>query len=349
MKAEQGELKRGYGEIRLFPEVPDDLWHLEHLISPGDLVFATTLRTADTPQDKLRPEKAEKRPVRIGIRVEKVSFHPYTNRLRIGGKIEHGPDMGAHHTFNIDAGTEISVIKQWSRLDRERLERAERSTTFGAIHILTLEEGEGQIFRLRQFGPEWVETITIGSGKGAGTEGKKVLFETILSRLALITGHIVLAGPGFVKDDFIRFLKEKTPDLRDRVLVVETRGTGRGGVQEVIGQGVLEQLVGDLQLQREVRVMEEFLTRISKGEPIAYGVREVEEAVACGAADQIMVADSMLHDPQVTTILEQAEKIRAQIRILSTSFEPGMQLESLGGIAALLRYHLSRTTIQDIR
>jgi protein pelota len=340
MKVEWGEVRRGYGEARLFPEVPDDLWHLEHLVSPGDLVFSTTLRTADTPQDKLRPEKAEKRPVRIGIRVEKVSFHPYTNRLRIGGVIEHGPDLGAHHTFNIDAGTELSVIKQWSNLDRERLERAERSTTFGAIHVLTLEEGEAQIFRLRQFGPEWVETITVGSGKGAGTEGKKTLFETIISRLTLISGHIVLAGPGFVKDDFIKFLKEKAPGLRDRVLVVETRGTGRGGVQEVIGQGILEQLVGDLQLQREVRVMEEFLTRISKGEPVAYGLREVGEAVSCGAADQIMVADSMLHDSRITTILEQGERTRAQIRVLSTTFEPGMQLESLGGIAALLRYHV---------
>jgi protein pelota len=341
MKVEWGEVRRGYGEARLFPEVPDDLWHLEHLVSPGDLVFATTLRTADTPQDKLRPEKAEKRPVRIGIRVERVSFHPYTNRLRIGGVIEHGPDLGSHHTFNIDAGSELSVIKQWSHLDRERLERAERSTTFGAIHIITLEEGEAQIFRLRQFGPEWVETITIGSGKGAGSEGKKILFETVLSRLTLISGHIVLAGPGFVKDDFIKFLKEKAMDLRDRVLVVETRGTGRGGVQEVIGQGIIEQLVGDLQLQREVRVMDEFLTRISKGEPVAYGLHEVEEAVSCGAAEQIMVADSMLHNPHIITTLEQAERTRAQIRVLSTAFEPGMQLESLGGIAALLRYHLS--------
>jgi protein pelota len=341
MKVEWGEVRRGYGEARLFPEVPDDLWHLEHLVSPGDLVFAATLRTADTPQDKLRPEKAEKRPVRIGIRVERVSFHPYTNRLRIGGVIEHGPDLGSHHTFNIDAGSELSVIKQWSHLDRERLERAERSTTFGAIHIITLEEGEAQLFRLRQFGPEWVETITIGSGKGAGSEGKKILFETVLSRLTLISDHIVLAGPGFVKDDFIKFLKEKAMDLRDRVLVVETRGTGRGGVQEVIGQGIIEQLVGDLQLQREVRVMDEFLTRISKGEPVAYGLHEVEEAVSCGAAEQIMVADSMLHNPHIITTLEQAERTRAQIRVLSTAFEPGMQLGSLGGIAALLRYHLS--------
>ena len=38
MKAEY-ELKDREGEIRLFPESIDDLWHLQHLIGPGDLVF----------------------------------------------------------------------------------------------------------------------------------------------------------------------------------------------------------------------------------------------------------------------------------------------------------------------
>jgi len=60
MKAEYGELKDRFGEIRLFPESIDDLWHLRHLISPGDLVFATTFRSVDTATDKIRPEKGKK-------------------------------------------------------------------------------------------------------------------------------------------------------------------------------------------------------------------------------------------------------------------------------------------------
>ena len=99
MKAEYGELKGPYGEIRLFPESLDDLWHLEHLITPGNLVFATTLRTVDTATDKLRPEKAEKRPVRLGIRLERVEFHPYANRLRVVGVSESGVDFSPFYTL----------------------------------------------------------------------------------------------------------------------------------------------------------------------------------------------------------------------------------------------------------
>ena len=74
MKAEYGELRGGYGEIRLFPESIDDLWHLQHLIGPGDLVFATTFRSVEAATDKIRPEKVEKRPVRLGVRIGRVEF-----------------------------------------------------------------------------------------------------------------------------------------------------------------------------------------------------------------------------------------------------------------------------------
>jgi len=340
MRAERRELKKGFGEITLWPEVPDDLWHLEQLIVPGSFVFSTTLRTVEIPHDRLRPEKAEKKPVRLGIRVEKVYFHHTSNRLRVHGIIEYGPDIGAHHTFNIEPGSELSMLKTWSRLDLERIARAEASTTFGAIHILTIEEGEAQLFRIRQYGPEWVDTITQGSGKGSGIDGKAIFFENVCSRLALVAGPIVIAGPGFIKDDFMKYLKERAVQIRERCQAVETRSTGRSGVQEVIGQGVLERIAGDIQLEREVTLMSEFLTRIARGEAVAYGTAEVMEAVTCGAAEQILVADSVLRDPSIEKLLEEGERIRATINVLSTSFEPGMQLASLGGIAALLRYRM---------
>jgi len=62
MKAEAADSNLSPGEIRLFPESADDLWHLSHIVSPGDFVFATTFRTVDAPSDKIRPEKLERGP-----------------------------------------------------------------------------------------------------------------------------------------------------------------------------------------------------------------------------------------------------------------------------------------------
>ncbi len=60
MKAEFDGLKGSDGEIRLFPESIDDIWHIKHLIRTGDLIFADTFRSLDSQTDKTRPEKTEK-------------------------------------------------------------------------------------------------------------------------------------------------------------------------------------------------------------------------------------------------------------------------------------------------
>jgi protein pelota len=338
MKAEQGELQRGFGEIRLFPESLDDLWHLEHLVAPGDLVFATTLRAVESVSDKLRPDKPEKRPVRLGIRVERTEFHRFANRLRMTGIIEHGEETGSYHTLNIEPGYEISVIKRWRPVELERIDRAVKASVYEAVHILTIEEGEAELFRIRQFGPEGVLTVTSGSGKEGGEDIRSAFFERVASHCAGITGPFVIAGPGFIKDDFARYLRSTNPGLSAHSMVVETRRTGAGAVQDVIGLGILERIHEDIQLGNEVRLISELLKRIAQGLPAAYGKAEVEKAIDFGACERLLVSDTLLRDESVVHMMDRAELLNAVIVVFSNTFEPGKQLDGLGGIAALLRY-----------
>jgi protein pelota len=341
MKAEYGELKDNSGEIRLLPESIDDLWHLQHLIEPGDLVFATTFRSVESSTDKIRPEKVEKRPVRLGIRAEKVEFSEHGVRLRITGIIESGADTGAYHTINVETGYEISVIRQWRPVDLERISRAVKSSVFGVIHILTIEEGETELFRLRQYGPESAVTITAGSGKGGETDTRAGFFEAVLKIIAEISGPLIIAGPGFVKDDFVKYARNKNSAPAGRAIVVETRRIGKGAVQDVIGTGTLEKLIGDIQLSREVKRMDEVLLRISRDGAVAYGKQQVASAIEYGAVDEVLLADTQLRDKAIMQLVESAERMQATIVVLSTEFEPGERLEALGGIAALLRYKLA--------
>lgn len=340
MKAEVIELKRQFGEIKVFPETLDDIWHLSHLIGRGDLVFATTFRSVDAATDKIRPEKVEKRPVRLGIRVEKVEFHQHTNRLRVTGIIESGVDVSSYHTFNVEPGYEISIIKQWRSFDCERLRRAVDASEYGVVHVTSVEEGESQIYRLRQFGPEWVTTITEGSSKGADTGTRSLLFEKTLEVLSLVTGPLIVAGPGFVKEEFADYVKSHDPDLAERMLIVETRRIGRGAVQEVIGQGVLDRLLGDLHLAREVQMMDEVLLRIATEGAVAYGIDDLRKAINYGAAETVLITDTLLRDEEAIGLIEQAEHVGASVVVMSTEFEPGERLEALGGAAALLRYRI---------
>lgn len=338
MKAEFEEFRKQIGEVRLFPESLDDLWHLKHLLHEGDLIYAQTFRSLESQTDKVRPEKSEKKPVRLGIRVTKVEFHHNANRLRISGVIEHGVDEGFYHTVNLETGQEISVIKRWHGIDLERIERAVRASTAGVVHIVSLEEGYAEVYRMRQYGPELYATITGGSGKREGMDARSIFFGETMAAVQETTGPLVIAGPGFVKEDFLKFVRLRNEDLAGRCMTVETRRVGKGAVQEVIGQGVLERITEDIQLAREVGLLEQLLARMGGDGPIAYGIEEVQKAVAFGAVEELMVIDHLIRDEAIASVLEEAEGVRARITVFSSEFEPGRQLEALGGIAALLRY-----------
>jgi len=100
------------GTIRLRVETDDDLWHLYNIVREGDVVHALTERREETASDKIRSERGEKKKMILGIQVEKVEFHEFSDRLRILGVIVEGPqDLGSHHTLNIEKGDDLLVVR----------------------------------------------------------------------------------------------------------------------------------------------------------------------------------------------------------------------------------------------
>ncbi|MDD1706348.1 MAG: mRNA surveillance protein Pelota, partial [Methanoregulaceae archaeon] len=58
------------------------------------------------------------------------------------------------------------------------------------------------------------------------------------------------------------------------------------------------------------------------------------------ACERLLVSDTLLRDEAVAHLMDRAELLNAGIVVFSSTFEPGKQLEGLGGIAALLRYQI---------
>src|SRR5660398_296732 len=145
MKLLKKNLRGNEGEISLIVESLDDMWHLKYILEPQDIVFAVTKRRIEGATDKLRPEKADKKTMRLGICVEKVEFHKFANRLRVHGTIVDGIDIGAYHTINIEEGTNISIIKKWKSDQFERIKEAQIASMRPKVIIATIEEGEASI------------------------------------------------------------------------------------------------------------------------------------------------------------------------------------------------------------
>lgn len=344
VKVTKCALKHSEGEIGLVPDSLDDLWHLKYLVEPGDLVFSVTKRKVEGASDKLRPEKSEKRTMRLGVRVESLEFHRFSNRLRIHGIIESGMDAGAYHTLNIEVGTQLSIIKAWRGDQLERIEEAVAEAKRPRVVILTIEEGDAAIGIVRQYGVEEFAETRQSLGKGEGSYRDR-FFEEVLSKLQNIAAQadaIVLAGPGFTKEDFFKVLQRRDSKLADKTVLEDTTSIGVQGFQEVLRRGAVERISQSSRLARETRLMEQLLLEISKNGAVAYGWEEVQRALDFGAIETLLITDEYLRCQReaggIDPFLRRVEQSRGRIVVFSTEFEPGRRLESLGGVAALLRF-----------
>jgi protein pelota len=344
MRILKKNLRGDVGEIALLPESLDDLWHLQHLISRGDLVFALTHRKVPAIADKARPEKMERKTVRLGVKVEDIEFHMYSNWLRLHGIIKSGMDMGSYHTLNIEVGTELSILKYHWRPDLlARIDEAVAESQRPKVVIALIEEGEATIGVLRQFGVQTAAEIRQGSGKGSGEDTRGGFLRDVaraIDTTAKDGAEVILAGPGFTKEDLKKVIDSGLPDLAKRIAMDDTSSIGRSGFQEVLRRGSVKSVLEASRIAREALLIEDLFREIATDGKAAYGIKEVETARNYGAIEKLLVLDELARRGKVDEIMREVAQARGKVVIFSSEFEPGDRLRSLGGVAALLRFKI---------
>lgn len=350
MRVEKKVLKNDEGEIKLIPQNLDDIWHLLHIIDKGDLVSSYAWRDISDSTDKIRPDKQEKKKIWLGIEVEDTEFHKFSNRLRVSGKIRTGTDLGQYHTHNIEPGSEISILKKkWKKDQLKRIEDSVKAANQPKVIIITIEEGEASVGILRQYGIDESFNISLSSGKSGGESKRTEFFADLVKQTVNLFNEgtkIVVAGPGFTKNDLYQYIKERYPQIVDSIILEDVSSIGVSGFQEVLRRGTIEKITSEDRLSKETRYIDTLLREIATDGLAAYGIDEVEKANEFGAIDTLLVLDQFLRDKRdlnedIDSFLNDVEEKGGRLIIFSSDFEPGKKLASLGGIAAILRFKIS--------
>ncbi len=340
------DLKKGI--VKLIPENMDDLWHLYHIIDKGDLVKALTFRTAEQKGDKIRIKKAEKKPMVLTIRVEDVEFHDFSDRLRIHGIIEEGPqDLGSHHTINLRVGDykEVTIIKEeWKPSHLQRLDEALKSRGKNDIIAVSLDDEEACIAVIRNSGIQIVAEIESGkSGKlYESKDREKDYFAKIIDVIRNLAEDlpILISGPGFTKERLVSYGKEKEPEIFKRVFICSTGNAGLNGIYETIRSGAVDRIVSNNRVIKETKLVERFIEELAKDGAVAYGKDEVIDALNRGAASHILMIDNMARTKEGEEILSLAREMRSDFTIINSKIEAGKKLEGFGGVVAFLRFKI---------
>jgi len=337
------------GEIKLMPENLDDIWHLYNIVDEGDLVRAVTFRTDEQKDDKIRSKKTEKKRMKIGIRVSEIKFHEFSDRLRIHGKIEEATqDLGSFHTLNVEAEKmdKLSIIKEhWKEHQLKRIDEAVKLSQKSILTFVSLDEDTATIAVLRHSGIQWIADID-SKRSGKMYESKDTENEYFGEIISVIRTNkkkdstLVIVGSGFAKEHFLKYGKEKEPELFEKCIVHGTGNSGMNGVQEAIKTGVIEQITKENRVVFETNLIEKLFEEIKKNGLATYGEQEVKNALLNGAVERLLITDVLVRNKTGEELLKLAKQNHSEFTIINTMHEAGKKIEGIGGVGALLRYKI---------
>lgn len=147
---------------------------------------------------------------------------------------------------------------------------------------------------------------------------------------------IIIGGPGITVTDFLN--KDYiTGDVKRRIIGTKDLSyTGEFGLQELVDRS--EDLLAEEEIAEEKRIMQRFFSELSRDTGLAaYGRAEVLRATQLGAADTLLISES-IPDADEAAFEQEAEKVGTTIAIISTETREGEQLKEMGGYAAILRF-----------
>ena len=344
-------------EIILRIETLNDLWTLYNIISKDDEVSTRSSRRIVLREGT----KGDRKPMRLKLKVESVSFHEFSSRLRIKGTIIEGPQeyvsFGTYHTFNIDIGQKLMIKKErWSRNEIKRLEEYSKFEVNFIILIIAIETGLATISLITNFSHNRIATIkkTI-PGKRYEQKYRNRAYEeffdaikkTIEENLKNIDINLILlCGPGNTKDNFIKFLKEKeNPEYIAKIKSVHASSGTESAIFEVLKSSELKELKNKVKILHETENIERIFKLLAiNADLIAIGMDEISKVSKTGAIEELFLADILIRGTskekklQIEKILSDVEKNGGKFHILSSEHPTGQQIIDLGEIVAILRY-----------
>ena len=329
------------GELRVIVENLEDIWHVERILEAGDEIESDTLRTVKV------GSREEKKPMHLAIKVEQIEFSKSLKRLRLLGKIIRGSpeefiQMGKYHTLDVEAGIKLSVIKEWKGYQAKRIEQAEKETKKPKLRIIVLDEEHALSAVVRGYGIEYGVEMENEARKSDTSKDFELHNQKYLTKLMNeVDKHeerFLIAGPGFTRDNLKKFINLKKPELLKRIIFEACSYAERSGILELFNGGVVEKIMGEQRLQKELKYIEKIIDEARKESGLAvYGLENVRTAVDKGTVNKLLVLDDYLRSSkEVEELIEEADKKGAYLIIFSAENDAGIKLKGLGSIAAIL-------------
>lgn len=178
---------------------------------------------------------------------------------------------------------------------------------------------------------------------------------------------LIIASPGYIKDEFYKFAiseceKDKHTQMeyssfyenKQKVLKLHCSDGYKHSLRDVLSQPNIASRLADTKCAEELKILDEFYEKLHKQPDWAvYGKKEVFAAHKEAAIKILLISDMLFRSKSVAirkTYVKLVEELRSSgVKVLkfSSMHVSGERLNSLTGIAAILRFPINFDDLSD--
>jgi protein pelota len=340
--------------VTITPEQPDDLWTLRRVITKGDLVAGETSRVYKDLGEYSRPDK-ERIKVNVTIEVEAIQLDSTFSRLKVSGKILDVSNellsKGSFHSLTVSEGHRVSIRKPngFTGVQLRLIEGA--GLPRDSYVVITLDQREAGIGVIKGTHLQILPSIESGvtgkmyqdSKKGAGGN----YFEKIADALGVVyplKAKVFVLGPGTTKEKFVNYLKRERKEFTDVLTIEGSDVAGEDGVYVALRNPNLQEALSESRLAKVTKLIQEIMRRIALGDSrIALAFKDSLKAAKQGAVESLVMADKIFYqkgveEDEIVDLMNSVEESRGETFLLDSTTDLGAQVNTLGGVVAILRF-----------
>ncbi|TRY64755.1 hypothetical protein DNTS_017804 [Danionella cerebrum] len=343
--------KDNAGQVTLIPDEAEDMWHTYNLLQVGDSLRASTIRKVQTESSTGSVGSSRVRTT-LTLCVETIDFDSQACQLRVKGtNIQENQyvKMGAYHTIELELNRKFTLAKKvWDSVVLDRIEQACDPAQKADVAAVVMQEGLANLVLVT---PAMtllrakVEVTIPRKRKGSCAQHDKALdrfYEAVMQGILRhfnfdVVKCILVASPGFVKDQFISYLFKEAV-RQDCKILLENRSKF---MVVHSSSGHKYSLKGKYYERRFYVIL-----------PLRLGYRtprlaHVERASEALAIDILLISDTLFRHQDVATrcryvrLVDDVKENGGIVRIFSSLHVSGEQLNQLSGVAAILRFPIA--------
>ncbi|XP_020309496.1 protein pelota homolog isoform X2 [Oncorhynchus kisutch] len=352
------------------PEEAEDMWHTYNLLQIGDSLMASTIRKVQTESSTGSVGSSRVRTT-LCLCVDTIDFDSQACQLRVKGtNIQENQyvKMGAYHTIELELNRKFTLAKKiWDSVVLDRIEQACDPTQKADVAAVVMQEGLANLVLVT---PAMtllrakVEVTIPRKRRGSCTQHEKALdrfYEAVMQGILRhinfdVVKCILVASPGFVKDQFMAYLFREAVrqdskillENRPKFMLVHSSSGHKYSLKEILCDPAVTARLSDTKAAGEVKALEDFYKMLQHEPDRAfYGLAHVEKASEALAIDILLISDKLFRHQDVATrsryvrLVDNVRDNGGTVRIFSSLHVSGEQLTQLSGVAAILRFPIA--------